>query len=522
MTAPRAARWVRVSSGEQDEAAQEPAIDKLIADEGWTDTQILYRLHDRSAYKGEQAQALAKALADAQAGRYDVLVCWHSSRLDRRGPKHAYAFLAAIEQAGAKVASVREKDFGSDDFSAEVATSLRMSLAKEESRLKSANVTKTFAAMDAGGYFRGRPPRGYVVIGERRAKHLVPNEGDHLDAAKMTAIAASEAFTRVATGESTPSVVKDMRARGYQCGETGIARMVHSDFYWTGEYVTHRADGTAYAYRTVPLVPRELAMKARASLAANRSITDYSGRVAPLTGESYSGALRCGACGGVLYRQGQDKKLKDGSSRSYGYYRHKAAGCASKLRTAEVDALVDGFFAGLDVPIVETVQHPGTGRARAAEIARELRALDIDASDYEDRHAALMAERRRLKAGAEGPWTEKRILRGGNGEIVTYAARWASWSRAERTRALRDETPLYLAAGPKLVPAPGDEVIRLGGNQLKTEWTLAELGTAEEDRPRHFAPPAEPRSGCPQVRTSPGRAHPAVTPRQAVGRSPLT
>jgi DNA invertase Pin-like site-specific DNA recombinase len=469
----RAARWVRVSSGDQDETAQVPAIDALIAAEGWADAGIKYQLNDRSAYKGEQAKTLAQALADAQAGRYDVLVCWHSNRLDRRGPKFAYAFLHGIEQAGAKVASVQEKDFGSDEFSAEVATSLRMSLAKEESRLKSANVLKTFAAMDANGYFRGRPPRGYVTTGGKRAKHLVPNEGDHLDGKRVPASAVREAFTRVAAGESTPSVAQDMRARGHQWGETGIAAMVHSGFYWTGEYAVNRSDGTTYAYRTTPLVPRELAMTARASLAANRSITDYPGRVAPLTGDSYSGALRCGACGGVLYRQGQDKTLKDGSSRSYGYYRHKRAGCASKLRKGDVDALIDGFFASLDVPVIEYVHHAGAGRGRLEEITRELRALDIDADDYEDRHAALMAERKHLKAGAEGPWTEKRILRDSQGQVVTYAARWASWGRAERVRALRDEIPLYLARGPKLVPAPGEDYIWLGGERLKTEWTLS-------------------------------------------------
>ena len=54
-----AGRWLRVSDGSQDEANQEPSIDKHIADHGYA-TGPTYRLHGASASKGKQQKLLTR------------------------------------------------------------------------------------------------------------------------------------------------------------------------------------------------------------------------------------------------------------------------------------------------------------------------------------------------------------------------------------------------------------------------------------------------------------------------------
>ena len=59
-----AARWIRVSSGGQDEANQLPDLDHYIAGHGYSDGPV-YTLHDVNASKGEQDTYVDQVIADA-------------------------------------------------------------------------------------------------------------------------------------------------------------------------------------------------------------------------------------------------------------------------------------------------------------------------------------------------------------------------------------------------------------------------------------------------------------------------
>src|SRR5260221_6138815 len=91
-TTERAAKWIRVSSGGQDEENQVPAVSGYIRSRGYALARTAgergtYQVHGKSAYHGEHQGDLDRALADARAGKYDVLVIWHSDRLERRKAK---------------------------------------------------------------------------------------------------------------------------------------------------------------------------------------------------------------------------------------------------------------------------------------------------------------------------------------------------------------------------------------------------------------------------------------------------
>src|SRR5579859_599354 len=102
-----AGRWIRVSSGGQDESNQAPDIDRYIAARGYA-AGPAYTLHDVSASKGEQDAYVDQVLADAAAGRLTVLVAWHVDRLDRRGPWATGDFVRRLNAAGVRVETTSE------------------------------------------------------------------------------------------------------------------------------------------------------------------------------------------------------------------------------------------------------------------------------------------------------------------------------------------------------------------------------------------------------------------------------
>jgi hypothetical protein len=102
----KAGRWLRVSTTGQDEENQAPDIDAYCGQQGYEVTRT-YKLHGKSATKGEQEAALAEAIEDIKAGVIDVIVAWDIDRFDRRGIGVAFASRLRVEDAGGRVEFVR-------------------------------------------------------------------------------------------------------------------------------------------------------------------------------------------------------------------------------------------------------------------------------------------------------------------------------------------------------------------------------------------------------------------------------
>ena len=171
--------WARVSTGGQDETNQEPDIQRHAAEHGQRIVKW-YRLNDKSAKKGEQQKALNEVIADMASGLIKALICWHSDRLDRRGPKAGYAFLYAVELVKGRIESVLDPDFGKDDVGSEVLTTIRMATARDESDLKSKRTRIGFATIDANGAIRNKAGYGYRITGRKYHHHfeLVDDEAE--------------------------------------------------------------------------------------------------------------------------------------------------------------------------------------------------------------------------------------------------------------------------------------------------------------------------------------------------------
>jgi DNA invertase Pin-like site-specific DNA recombinase len=387
---------LRVSSNGQDEQNQEPELETYCYEHGYRINRR-YQLHDVSAYHGDQEQALADILDDIRTGNITVLVVVHSSRIDRRDPDRAEYYHLSIRMAGGRIESVREPMFGKSDVSGRVITMLAQHANHEYSRALAGHIKAGHDRVRREGGLFGRAPFGYEVQGERYRKTLVP-----------TALGLKyvpEIFARVIRGESLATVAAWLNAEEVPCG-TKVARDKHHKAIkgklprWTAATVSKIIRNTVYkgqmrdsshqmVNRCEAIVSAAVFNRAVARLDSaptRRGPRNLANRA------MLSGVLFCDECGSPMYRS---------TSEILVYYR-----CAGKVtgrsclmvRLAAVDALVDRIITSNPRPIMAPTLIPGRNYDDELDAnMAEIRALDLDDDDYAGRHAALMAERARLK-----------------------------------------------------------------------------------------------------------------------------
>src|SRR5260370_59601 len=171
-----AGAWVRVSSGGQDEANQIPDIERHCTEQGHRITKW-YTLNDKSASKGEQQAMLDQVVADMKLGIITTVVCWHSDRMERRGPEALFRLLRQVRDAGGRIESTKEPLFGTTDLGGEAMTAFGAVIAHQYS--------VHLAQQVKAGHDRGRAnhaltpggiPWGYVVTGAKYNKTIVPTD----------------------------------------------------------------------------------------------------------------------------------------------------------------------------------------------------------------------------------------------------------------------------------------------------------------------------------------------------------
>jgi DNA invertase Pin-like site-specific DNA recombinase len=168
--------WVRVSTGGQDEANQVPDIERHCVAHGYTIAER-YELNDKSASMGQQQAKLDEMLDDMRDGTITVLVCWHSDRLERRGPEYVFRLLAQARDAGGRIESVQEPLFGAEDMSGEAMTALGAVISHQYSVHLGEQVRLAHARIKANGAVGpGGTPWGYRIMGEKYSKQLVPTD----------------------------------------------------------------------------------------------------------------------------------------------------------------------------------------------------------------------------------------------------------------------------------------------------------------------------------------------------------
>lgn len=156
-----AATWLRVSTGEQDSANQEPDIARFVEHRGYTVVER-FQVAD-SAWKGgktggQYRAELDRALKAAHAGRFGVLVVWSLDRLSREGAEGTLRILRQFRERGVTVASVQEPWLSGVPEITDVLVAFAGWVAERESARRSERVKAGLARRRKAGLPVGRQP----------------------------------------------------------------------------------------------------------------------------------------------------------------------------------------------------------------------------------------------------------------------------------------------------------------------------------------------------------------------------
>ena len=157
-----AASWYRVSTTDQEPGNQVPDVERLIAHRGYrpgatyTVTDSAWNVKDDGEYKRE----LARMLADAHAGRFQVLIVWAADRLSREGIEPLLRIVRTLRERGVSVVSVQEPWLDTTNPAvAELLLAIMAWVAEQESMRRSERIRAGMARASAEGkVVGGRKP----------------------------------------------------------------------------------------------------------------------------------------------------------------------------------------------------------------------------------------------------------------------------------------------------------------------------------------------------------------------------
>lgn len=320
---------------------------------------------------------------------------------------------------------------------------------QQESKRKSERIRIGFDRIKANNALYGRPPYGFASEGDKYHRRIVHKPGE--------AEVLTEAAQRYLGGESLQDIARDLNRRGVPSPT------------WHGK------PGTHWYPRTVGVLLRNPAMIGRRmdrngqtttrfeplisvkeferidrlmKSRAHRKGVPYRGETAMLTT-----VLRCVECGGPVYAIT--------ARRARYYYCRSGHGCKNLIRENIADQQVsDWITSHPSYEILEKRVTPGHNYDdQIANVRQDIRELDPEAEDYDQRLADLRAELHRLRGL---PSTPDRIEWIGSGRFA--ADEWPAWSKAERRAFLIDngfEVSLHpsadwLPTDHRIVVMPGD------------------------------------------------------------------
>lgn len=182
-----AAVWLRVSTSHQEADNQVPDVERFTAHHGYRVT-ARYEVSE-SAWEGgkdgrEYRRALQRALDDAHAEKFSVLVVWALDRITREGADGALRIIRQFKQRRCLVVSVKESWLNAAPEVQDVLVAFAGWMAQQESRCRSERIRAGLERRRSQGKPVGRQPgaadkkprkrSGYVASwesGRRRAAH---------------------------------------------------------------------------------------------------------------------------------------------------------------------------------------------------------------------------------------------------------------------------------------------------------------------------------------------------------------
>jgi len=155
----KAAVWLRVSAGHQDSDNQVPDVERFAGHHGYEITER-YVVSD-SAWKNgggpEYRKTLQRALDDAHAGKFGVLIVWALDRIVREGAEDALRVFRQFRQRGCIVVSVKESWLNSSPEVQDILIAFAGWMAERESARRGERIKAGLARRRAEGKPAGSP-----------------------------------------------------------------------------------------------------------------------------------------------------------------------------------------------------------------------------------------------------------------------------------------------------------------------------------------------------------------------------
>ena len=237
-----AAIWLRGPAGHQDVADQLPGLERFTAHHGYEVTQT-YTVSETAWNGGQDAgeykRVLQRALDDARAGRFKVLIVWALDRITQDGAEGALRIIRQFRERGCTVVSVQEGWLSGAPEVQDVLVAFAGWMAQQESTRRSERIKAGLARRLAEGKPVGRQPgsgdkkprqrSGYVARWEREraaAGEKKPHSRAHAiraDQRGALRTRRSATATRIAWPLCASGPVPGCSGRGPEvCGGSGI------------------------------------------------------------------------------------------------------------------------------------------------------------------------------------------------------------------------------------------------------------------------------------------------------------
>jgi site-specific DNA recombinase len=195
--------YVRREDGTKERLGVErqvPPCRELARRKGWTVVEPVYEDNDLSAFSGKRRPSYGQLLADAKAGRINVIVAWHADRLTRQ-PIENEGLIELAERHGIQLATVTgEHDLATP--SGRLHFRMLGSIARYESEHRAERLRLKFQEQARAGRPNGggRRPFGF--------------EPDKLTVNEPEAALLRDAAERLLVGEGLHAVLRDWWAHG--------------------------------------------------------------------------------------------------------------------------------------------------------------------------------------------------------------------------------------------------------------------------------------------------------------------
>lgn len=425
--------WLRVFTGGQDETNQEPDILRHSAAQGYR-IERRYELRDRSASKGEQQAKLDEMLADMREGAIKVLVCWHSDRLERRGPECMFRLLAQVKDAGGRIESTKEPVLGTADLSGEALTALNSVIAHQYSVHLGEQVKIGLDATKENNAVYTCLPWGYAKpTGPRRNKVTSPTD----ECREYW----PQVLQRCIAGDSCRTIAVWLDSEGVKPTnggkwDEGVVRRLILNLVYCGRRLGW--GNGAPLLKDEAVVTVDLWVRANEALRNRPKRGPKSTRVNPVN--PMLAKLKCARCGSPMYR------IHAGSRDRESYYYRCAGsgpqrkGCGNMIPLERLEHLVVvRFLAWNDKPhqIKEWLEGESWD-AEIADIRQKIRELDPESDEDEAQREVLKEQLSdyRSRKTIPGHWGERDIL-DPNGKVVTIGMHFFDLDKEGRREYLK-------------------------------------------------------------------------------------